>query len=195
MLKDTFLFSLVDPYLWFLLLYSWQAGWLAPYLANSPLSSHGRAHISRREEKQSCITYLPFNHHYKLNGWLSKEQTWILQWNPAQTFSLMPWATRRIPTWLDYSYYSAFSTCCGVGFEPKAKARTLLWTSNRCVSSLLPCLVKSVTMMFCAVRRNCRWSCSEAPLVDTNGWTGSWLTWKVGITKIALAYVCAPFSV
>ena len=107
----------------------------------------------------------------------------------------MPLATRRIQTWP-----SAFSTCCGAGLghlslKPSVGHCYGQWTLNCCVTSLPPCLVMSVTMMLHVIRRNYRWSCSEAPLVDTNGCAGPWLTWTVGITQVALGYVCASFSV
>lgn len=110
--------------------------------------------------------YLPLIY-YKPNGWLSKGRPEFSNETLHEPHLWCPKSPERHRHDLIIElllYFQHLLWCWAGGLETEAK--TLLCPLDSCFP-LLPGLTMTVEMMLHAIRRNCRWSCSETPLVDT----------------------------
>lgn len=107
------------------------ADWYLPWLTDSPLSSHRHAHISRNEK----VTYLPFIHLYKPNGWLSNSRLEFSNetlHNPHLSCPKSPEGYRHGLIIELLVYFQHLFWCWAGELEPEAKNKTLIWPLGLC---------------------------------------------------------------
>lgn len=134
--------------------------WYLTWLTDNPLSSYRHAHVWGREEK---VTYLPFIHHYKPNGWLSKSG---LEFSSETLHKPHLWCPKlpeeyRHDLIIELLVFFQHLLWCWAG-EPRI---IHYYGHQTCVFFYF--LASQWVWQRCFLRRNCRWSCSETPLVDT----------------------------